>query len=154
MSAKTVAHISDICLLVADVARSVTFYHEVLGLAIKRLDTGFAEFWTHGAILALWQRDDIADNLSLPEARGGGTSVMLAVRMETAADVDREYERLSKAGLRFNGPPAEYAWNAYAAYFSDPDGHLWEIYSWRGEPRTLAESPTASLPPLQSPTSS
>ena len=144
MSAKTVAHISDNCLLVTDMARSATFYHDVLGLAFKRLNTGFAEFSTHGAIVALWQRNYIANNLSLPEARGGGMGMMLAVRMEAAADVDREYERLSKAGIRFIGPPAEYAWNAYAAYFFDPDGPLWEIYSWRGEPRTLPEAPTAS----------
>ncbi len=144
MSGKSVADISDVCLLVADVSRSVAFYHEVLGLAVKRLDTGFAELWTGGAILALWQRDDIADNLALPEARRRGTSAMLAVRLETAADVDREYARLSEAGLRFKGPPTDYAWNAYAAYFSDPDGHLWEIYAWQGEPRTLPGSPTST----------
>lgn len=143
MSDKSVANMSDVCLLVADISRSVSFYHEILGLAVKRLDTGFAELWTQGATLALWQRDDIADNLVMPEIRRGGTSVMLAVRMDKAADVDREYERLRKAGIRFKSPPTDYAWNAYAAYFSDPDGHLWEIYSWRGEPRKLPESPAS-----------
>lgn len=144
MSGKSVADISDVCLLVADVPRSVAFYHEVLGFAVKRLDTGFAELWTGGVILALWQRDDIAENLALPAVRRGGTGAMLAVRLETAADVDREYARLSEAGLRFNAPPADYAWNAYAVYFSDPDGHLWEIYCWRGDPRTLPDSSASS----------
>ena len=136
---KTVADLSDVCLLVEDVARSVEFYRDRLGFAVKRLDTGFAEFWTGGVILALWQRDDLADNLDLPAARRAGTSTMVAVRMDSAADIDREYARLSAAGVGFHAPPADYAWNAYAAYFGDPDGHLWEIYHWRGAPRTLPD---------------
>ena len=138
---KTAASLSDVCLLVADIERSVAFYRDRLGFAVKRLDTGFAEFWTGGVILALWQRDDLAGNLDLPAARRGGTSSMLAVRLDSAADVDREHSRLVAAGVAFHAAPADYAWNAYAAYFHDPDGHLWELYSWRGTPRTLPESP-------------
>lgn len=141
MSAPNVpaAALTDACLLVEDVVRSVAFYRDRLGFAVKRLDTGFAELWTGGVILALWQRDDLADNLALPAARRPGTGVMLAVRMETPGDVDREYARLTAAGVAFHAPPADYAWNAYCAYFSDPDGHLWELYTWRGAPRSIDE---------------
>lgn len=132
-----VGNLTDACLLVADIPRSVAFYRDRLGLGVKRLDTGFAEFWTNGVILALWQRDDIADNLALPDVRSGGASCMMAVRLPSRGDLDREYERLIAAGVDFLAPPADYPWNAYCAYFRDPDGHLWELYCWPGAPRTL-----------------
>jgi hypothetical protein len=36
----------------------------------------------------------------------------------------------------FRSPPKTYPWHAHAAYFSDPDDNLWEIYCWIGPPRT------------------
>ena len=133
--------LTDICLLVADIPRSVAFYRDRLGFAMKRLDTGFAEFHTQGVILALWQRDDIATNLGLPEARLGGSGCMVAVKLASTGEVDQEYERLSAAGVTFLAKPATYAWNAYCAYFRDPDGHLFELYHWLGAPRVIKGSP-------------
>jgi uncharacterized protein len=138
-SAPPAGGLTDVCLLVADIPRSVAFYRDRLGFAVKRLDTGFAELWTRGVILAVWQRDDIATNLDLPDIRAGGASCMVAVRFDTAAGVDAEFERLSAAGVQFLASPRHYAWNAHCAYFRDPDGHLWELYSWAGAPRTLPD---------------
>jgi catechol 2,3-dioxygenase-like lactoylglutathione lyase family enzyme len=39
--------------------------------------------------------------------------------------------------VAFRSPPKTYPWHAHAAYFSDPDDNLWEIYCWVGPPRTL-----------------
>lgn len=134
-----VGRLTDVCLLVADIPRSVAFYRDRLGFAVKRLDTGFAEFQTRGVTLALWQRDDIRTNLNLPEALRGGSGCMVAVRLASIDEVDREYERLTGAGVDFLAPPKTYAWNAYCAYFRDPDGHLFELYHWRGAPRVIEE---------------
>lgn len=140
--APAVAGLTDVCLLVEEIPRSVAFYRDRLGFALKRLDTGFAEFWTGGVILALWQRSDIAGNVGLPEAlRPGGPSVMVAVRLASVEAVDAEVARLAAAGVVFEGGAKLWPWNAYAAYFKDPDGHLWEIYHWAGAPRVVEESP-------------
>lgn len=129
--------ITDVCLLVEDIPRAVAFYRDRIGLEVKRLDTGFAEFHTGAATLALWQRSDIAANLDMPAALKGGRSVMVAVKLESRETVDAEYIRLSAAGVAFSEPPKAYPWNAYAAYFEDPDGHLWELYHWLGAPRVI-----------------
>lgn len=129
--------ITDLCLLVADMDRSVAFYRDRMGLAVKRLDAGFAEFHTGDATLALWLRDDIAGNLDSPRLREGGCGVMAAVRLPDRDAVDREAARLKAAGVALSHPAQEWPWNAYAAYFPDPDGHLWELYCWMGAPRTL-----------------
>ena len=150
MTGRTVGDLSDVCLLVADIPRSVEFYRDRLGFAVKRLDTGFAEFWTGGVILALWQRDDLAGNLDLPAAKAGGTSAMMAVRLASAEAVDAEYRRLSDRGVAFHAPPKAYTWNAHGTYFTAPDGHLWEIYAWLGDPRTV-DTLSETAPPEADP---
>ncbi|WP_181704984.1 VOC family protein [Chthonobacter rhizosphaerae] len=141
MPSPPVAGLTDVCLLVEDMDRSVAFYRDRLGFAVKRLDTGFAEFFTDGVVLALWLRSDIAAYVPGLSATGGPSSVMVAVRLPDVASVDAEYVRLSAAGVAFYGPPKAWPWNAYAAYFTDPDGHLWELYHWMGPPRVIDGSP-------------
>jgi uncharacterized protein len=122
--------ISDVCLLVQDIARSVAFYRDRMGLPVKRLDQGFAEFQTEQVVLALWQRDNLADHVGFERARVAGTSCMVACRLPTAEAVDAMHADLAARGVAFASPPRLYPWNAYAAYFADPDEHLWELYSW------------------------
>jgi catechol 2,3-dioxygenase-like lactoylglutathione lyase family enzyme len=45
--------ITDIALFVSDLPRAIAFYRDLMELELKRLDTGFAEFWMEGAILAV-----------------------------------------------------------------------------------------------------
>lgn len=129
--------LSDLCLLVDDMDRSVAFYRDTMGLEVKRLDTGFSEFHTGACTLALWLRSDISGNLDMPRLREQGTGVMAAVRMPDRDAVDAETARLEAAGVAISRQPQEWPWNAYASYFDDPDGNLWEVYCWMGEPRTL-----------------
>ena len=51
--------ITDIALFVSDLPRAIAFYRDLMELELKRLDTGFAEFWMEGAILALWEEADV-----------------------------------------------------------------------------------------------
>jgi catechol 2,3-dioxygenase-like lactoylglutathione lyase family enzyme len=41
-------------------------------------------------------------------------------------DIDQEYERLCEAGMKFNGPPADFG-DLRATYGRDPDGNIVEI---------------------------
>jgi catechol 2,3-dioxygenase-like lactoylglutathione lyase family enzyme len=129
--------LTDIALFVSDLQRAITFYRDRLGLEVKRLDTGFAEFWMDGIILALWEESDVRRALGLAEMVRRGPHAMVAVRLDTPAAVDARHVELSARGIVFHGPPKTYPWNAHAAYFSDPDDNLWEIYCWLGPPRTI-----------------
>ena len=62
---------------------------------------------------------------------------MVAVRVETADAVDALHDELARKGVHIVQAPTTHKWNARTAYFSDPDGNLWEIYSWVDGPRTL-----------------
>ena len=129
--------ITDIALFVADLQRAIAFYRGLLDLEVKRLDSGFAEFWMEGAILALWEEADVRRALDFDGVPRRGPHAMLAIRMDSAAAVDAAYVQLVARGVVFRSPPKTYPWQAHAAYFSDPDDNLWEIYCWVGPPRTI-----------------
>jgi hypothetical protein len=52
---------------------------------------------------------------------------MLAINVESPAAVDEALRAVVQAGatLAKAGGPTE--WGGYLGYFTDPDGHLWEI---------------------------
>jgi catechol 2,3-dioxygenase-like lactoylglutathione lyase family enzyme len=129
--------ITDIALFVSDLPRAIAFYSDLKELELKRLDTGFAEFWMEGAILALWEEADVRRALDLAGAARRGPHAMIAIRLDSAAAVDAAYAGLAARGVVFRSPPKTYPWHAHAAYFSDPDDNLWEIYCWVGPARTL-----------------
>ena len=128
--------ITDVALFVSDLQRAIAFYRDRMALELKRLDTGFAEFWMDGAILALWEEADVRRALDFADAPRRGPHAMLAIRTDSAAAVDAAYAALIARGVVFRSAPQTWPWHAYAAYFSDPDDNLWEIYCWIGAPRT------------------
>ena len=137
MPLSDIRKVTDVALFVADAGRSVDFYHGLLGLELKRRDTGFAEFYLDNFVLAVWESSDLNRALNQPDKARQGPHAMLALRLEKPEHVDALYAELSAKGVPFASPPADYPWNARGAYFSDPDGNLWELYCWLGAPRVL-----------------
>jgi catechol 2,3-dioxygenase-like lactoylglutathione lyase family enzyme len=120
--------ITDVCVLVEDLDRAMNFYRDLVGFRLRRHAPGFADFVTDGVTLALWERRHLAEHVGIDKAAGSGS--MSAVEMESPGRVEAVHMELSGRGVSFLKPPKWYAWNAYACYFEDPDGHLWEIYAW------------------------
>lgn len=125
--------ITDICLLVENIDRSVEFYTEKLGFVLWRRHPHFADFHGLGVTLALWRRDhfrQIANvNRLLPDLRGGGA--LVAVQLGSFAEVDECYASLCRSGVVFTSAPVDLPWDARGAYFTDPDGTYWELYAYR-----------------------
>jgi uncharacterized protein len=132
-----VNRITDIALFVSDLPRAIVFYRDRMELELKRRDTGFAEFWMEGAILALWEEADVRRALDLADTPHRGPHAMIAIRLDSPAAVDAACAALAARGVLFRSLPKTYPWQAHAAYFSDPDDNLWEIYCWVGPPRTI-----------------
>lgn len=123
--------ISDICVLVADVERSVAFYTEKLGFRLLHRAPGFADFAGAGVTLAVWESDHIGAHCAIATARAPGVhKALIAVCLPTPADVDACHAELSGNGVVFHGPPADHPWNARACYFAGPDDEVWELYAW------------------------
>lgn len=134
MDFSTLRSISDICLLVRDLDRSIAFYTEKLGFTVTRRVEGFASFNSLGVCLVVWETSHVPDeprHTALPQSSGEHPAC-LSVRLETPEAVDEMYAALDARGIPFRRPPADYPWGARCCYFTDPDEYLWEIYANTG----------------------
>jgi catechol 2,3-dioxygenase-like lactoylglutathione lyase family enzyme len=124
--------ITGCCLLVDDLQRSVDFYTGKLGLVLHRKAYGFAQYEPRRNVhLSTWQVDYFCDEVGLPrQAYRALNKAMPGVLLSSAAEVDAAYAELKGRGVAFAKPPQTYPWNAYACYFDDPDGNIWELFHW------------------------
>jgi len=124
--------ITDVAVLCEDIERSIAFYRDKLGFALRHRAEGFADFTGAGFTLALWQIDHIAEHTGIAATRGPGAhKACIAVELPTPADIDACFAELGEKGVVFVRPPADYAWNARCCYFTGPDDEVWELYAWR-----------------------
>ena len=118
--------LSLVTLGVRDLARSRAFY-EALGWktgASPADDVVF--FQTGGMIVALWGRDQLAEDSGVDDGGGWG-GVTLALNVRSPVEVDAVIEEARAAGARIARAGAETFWGGYSALFVDPDGHPWEV---------------------------
>jgi len=120
--------ISIVTLGVADLARSVEFYRDGLGLP-QWADANhtIAFFALQGAWLALYPRDALAEDANVPPEGGGFSGVTLAHNVGSQREVDTVMTEAEAAGATIVKPAWEAFWGGYSGYFADPDGHLWEV---------------------------
>ena len=119
--------VSLITLGVDDLGRARTFY-EALGWHGQQVeDTMF--FQAGGLAIVLWGRSALADDAGVSDAgeTPGFRSIALAHNVRSREEVDQVIDQAEKAGARITRPAAETFYGGYAGYFSDLDGHLWEI---------------------------
>lgn len=122
--------ITDTCVLVRDIEASVAFYVDKLGFELAHRAPGFADFHGLGVTLALWEREHISGHTGVVTHPGVPASIVIAVRLASPEELDQVYGELLAAGVPFVNPPADYVWNARCAYFTGPDGEIWELYAW------------------------
>ena len=130
MALEKLAKLSDICLFVKDIERSVEFYTKKLGFKIKRRQPGYVEFIFQGTSVTLWQIPGMHCAIPPQHLGDNGHRFMIAVRVETFGDVDSIWAELEQNGVELISPPKTYPWSARAAYFKDIDGNIWEIFAW------------------------
>ena len=118
--------LSLVTLGVADLKRAREFY-EALGWksgAAPADDVVF--FQTGGMIVALWGRDQLAEDTGVDDPGGWG-GVTLAYNTRSPEEVDAVIAEAERAGARIPRHGAETFWGGYSGVFVDPDGHAWEV---------------------------
>ena len=128
--------ISLITLGVADLQRSLRFYRDGLGFPTTWTgDKGVVFFQTAGTTLALYPHDalarDVSEEFVMPKPKF--TGVALAHNVRTKGEVEEVLRLAAAAGGRIEKPARDAFWGGYSGYFSDPDGHLWEV-AWGAFP--------------------
>lgn len=112
---------------VADVARSTAFY-EALGLSRSAAGNDAVTFFDmDGIVLGLYGREALAEDAKVPAAGDGFRATSLAWNLDGRPAVDAALEAAVAAGGTLVKAAEEVFWGGYSGYFTDPDGHLWEV---------------------------
>jgi len=119
--------ISVITLGVSDVPRARAFY-EALGWPLSgEPEDQVAFFRNAGSRLALYALKSIAEEAGQTPAPEGSIRATLAMNVESKELVDEVLEIAVRAGGTLLKPAQERFWGGYSGYFSDVDGHAWEV---------------------------
>ncbi|MDR2983078.1 MAG: VOC family protein [Puniceicoccales bacterium] len=123
------SRISIITLGVADLARAIVFYRDGLGFpTVSKVEDGIAFFTTGGTRLALYPLDKLAEDAGCPGcSKGSFGGVTLAHNVRKKEEVDEVLKLAENAGAKIIKPAQDAFWGGYHGYFSDPDGHYWEV---------------------------
>ena len=111
-----VGPLGQIHISVTDLDRSISFYHELLGIPLL--------FRVTGQPMAFLASGDVRLYLGVPERPEFTSKVVAYFRVD---DIDAEHDRLTAAGVAFLGPPQvvhrDESTELRMASFPDPDGH-------------------------------
>lgn len=110
--------VSMIMLGVEDVARSVRFYRDLLGLEVRHESAEFAFLWAGPITLALGTPLGRA-----VQPRAGASEVIFGVGSVTAAQA-----MLAGRGVQFSIDAREVTAGSWAATMTDPDGHRLTLF--------------------------
>jgi predicted lactoylglutathione lyase len=118
--------LSLVTLGVRDLERARRFY-EALGWTSGAAPADDVAFFQTGCmIVALWGRDQLAED-TVVEDSGGWGGVTLAYNARSPADVDAVLAEAEAAGATIPRRGAETFWGGYSGVFIDPEGHAWEV---------------------------
>jgi lactoylglutathione lyase len=95
-----------VILYVRDLDVSAAFYRDVVGLAFKLRDAGYAEFVTGETRFGLLERTRASDLIHRESMDGGPAGEVLFL----VEDVDAEAERLRALGVEFLSGPVDRPW--------------------------------------------
>jgi uncharacterized protein len=118
--------LSLITLGVRDLARAKAFY-EALGWKTRARPEDDVAFFQCGCmIVALWGREQLAEDSGVEDGGGWG-GMTLAYNARSPEEVDTVIEEARAAGAQIPRAGAPTFWGGYSGMFVDPDGHPWEV---------------------------
>lgn len=124
---------------VDDLERSLAFYRDGLGLETKgitgqQFEDGSVVFFymNDDLILALWPTASLSKDSGVAALKNRLGAIAIGHIVNSKEEVDDLMKQAERAGAGVVDPPRDRFWGGYSGYFSDPNGHLWEI-AWNPE---------------------
>lgn len=112
---------------VSDLARSIRFYRDGLGLPQRETPESVAFFEMRGMWLSLYAREALAEDATVSPEGSGFRGFTLAHNVRSPEAVDLLLADAVAAGATLVKPGQKVFWGGYSGYFADPDGFLWEV---------------------------
>jgi lactoylglutathione lyase len=117
-----VPRLGHVIVYVSDLAVSVRFYRDVVGLEHRFTDAGYAEFTTGPTRFALYERRRAEWLIGRGVTPGAGAQVVLVV-----ADVDAVAAGLRERAVPLLAEPVDRPWGHRTLHIADPDGFVVEF---------------------------
>lgn len=138
--------VSLITLTTRDMARAVRFYRDGLGWPLsERSVTGeVAFFQAGGMVVSIYGLDNQLADAQIAAAGSGFGGIVLAHNVHAREQVDAVLQEAVAAGATLLRAGHTAAWGGYIGFFTDPDGHAWEV-AWNPG-FALADDGTLTLP--------
>jgi len=135
--------VSLITLGVTDLGRAREFYERLGWVGQEVEETVFVQ--AGSMALILWSREKLAaDGGITDEGTDGFGGVALAHNVRSSEEVDEIISTARAAGAIVTKPAGVTFYGGYSGYFTDPDGHAWEIAHNPGFP--LAPDGSITIP--------
>lgn len=117
-----------ITLGVSDFETSLHFYEKGLGWKKSAASQGdIAFFALGGMIMAIYPRKALAEDITIKDGECGFSGITIAYNAKNEAEVDSVLQEVQKLGAKLLKPAQKVFWGGYSGYFSDPDGHIFEV---------------------------
>ena len=115
-----------ITLGVEDLAASREFYGRLGWVPAEDLPE-VTFYRMRGCMLGLFGKEALAKDQGRPGTPLGTGAITLAQNFPSEQEVDQAYAAALAAGASPLKAPEKVFWGGYSGYFSDPDGHVWEL---------------------------
>ena len=105
------------------------FYKEILGFKVVRETPKeeFCQFKLDNCFLAIYGKKFVSPLIG-EERVGKAASAIYS--FSESKNIDQDYQQLKAKGVQFIREPKTQPWGQKTAYFTDPDGNVWEIQQW------------------------
>lgn len=121
------ANISIVTLGVEDLVASTAFYEKIGWSNTMASQDSVTFLQGHSVVLGLYGRAALAEDAEVDPVGSGFRGVSLAINLESEEAVDAFFAKAVSCGAVATKKPQKVFWGGYSGYFSDPDGHLWEV---------------------------
>jgi uncharacterized protein len=112
------------------------FYEHGLGFPKMNFEGNVSFFTLNGSWLALYPWELLAEDAQIEPIGSGFRGFTLAHNVETEQQVMELLQNAKNSGATIVKPAQKTDWGGFSGYFSDLDGHLWEIshnpFFWPG----------------------
>lgn len=115
-----------IILYVNDFEKSMHFYRDILGLAVKMQHDTYVEFDTGATTLSINTRESVKEIIGLDMPNGSVSSQTFELGF-VVENVEATIETLRQQSVTIIKEPVTKPWGQTVAYVADPDGHYIEI---------------------------
>ena len=118
--------ISLITLGARNVEKLAAFY-DALGWQRAESPDGIVAFDLIGQTLGLYPIEDLARDMGVSVKKLGHGAATYSHNVAEKGDVGVVMTQAEAAGAQVLRPPHDVFWGGHIGYFSDPEGHVWEV---------------------------